>query len=128
MKKCRYILLVLLLLTSCVVDGQGWRLDVRSGGFTLDFTVKPNSVGEYYYENSFDPKVWRSFTEWWEDKDEAERGRIKKDVDLILRWLRETDDEYDTVRRLHDLVIEYEGTETSEVVVSDYDNMQPVDP
>lgn len=115
-------------LSGCVSEGQGWALNVRTGGITIDWTAKPNSVGEYYNVATFDPQVWRSFSEWWSDKDEAGRDLIKKDIDLIMRWMREGDDEYETVKRLYDLIVKYEGAKDDTGGGVDGDVPQPVVP
>ena len=58
----RLVLLALVVLAgglsvACVSEGQGWRLSFGNN-FVIEYTQKPNSVGEFYQRTSFDQEGW----------------------------------------------------------------------
>jgi hypothetical protein len=112
------------LATGCFHDGQGWRFEIRTGGFTIDWTSKPNSVGEFYNKTSFDPAVWRSFTEWWEDGDETKRQALEHDIDLLLAWLPEDSPDHLALLKMRTLLAS--GAPIVGVAPTDDGTMQPI--
>ena len=59
------------LTTGCVSEGAGWRLNIQTAGFSIEYTNTKDSKGEHKFRQSFDQEGWSIIGPWLAPEDDV---------------------------------------------------------